>query len=105
MPFKYRADQVGSLLRPQELIAARKNPDTTPEQLQEIQDKHILRILAKQQELGFKIFSDGETRRRGFMSDFHESVNGLDMDGSVARAWKAAAGSGGRDPSGTLSGI
>src|SRR5262245_46864595 len=39
------------------------------------------------------------------MSDSHESVNGLDMDGSVARAWKAAAGSGGRDPSGTLSGI
>jgi 5-methyltetrahydropteroyltriglutamate--homocysteine methyltransferase len=105
MAFKYRADQVGSLLRPQELLDARKNPNTTPEQLKEIQDKHILRILAKQKELGFKIFSDGETRRRGFMSDFHESVNGLDMDGSVVRAWKAAATTGGPDPSGTLAGI
>ena len=53
-----------------------------------MEDEHILRVLARQKELGLKIFTDGELRRRGFMSDFHESVEGLDMDGTVARTWQ-----------------
>jgi 5-methyltetrahydropteroyltriglutamate--homocysteine methyltransferase len=85
---RYRADHVGSLLRPKELQDAYKNPDQTPEQRTELANKHILRVLARQSDLGFKIFSDGEFRRRGFMSGFHESVEGLDMDGSIARAWQ-----------------
>ena len=38
MPFKYRADHVGSLLRPPELLEARKNPSIAPEQLLEMED-------------------------------------------------------------------
>jgi 5-methyltetrahydropteroyltriglutamate--homocysteine methyltransferase len=101
MAFPYRADQVGSFLRPPELLEARKNPAVTPGQLRELEDKHILRVLEKQRELGFKIFSDGELRRRGFMSDFHESVEGLDPNGEIVRLWK------GNEPqlSGSLAGI
>jgi 5-methyltetrahydropteroyltriglutamate--homocysteine methyltransferase len=84
----YRADQVGSLLRPNEIIDARRNPSLTREQLREIEDRHILRVLERQQDLGFRIFSDGELRRSQFMGDFYESVEGLDKDGSIARAWK-----------------
>jgi len=87
MPFKYRADHVGSFLRPQELLDARANPGVAPEQLKEIEDRHILRMLARQKDLGLTIFTDGELRRRGFMNDFYDSVDGLDHDGSVARAW------------------
>jgi 5-methyltetrahydropteroyltriglutamate--homocysteine methyltransferase len=88
----YRADHVGSLLRPQEILSARSDPAVTPGQLREIEDRHILRVLARQKDLGFRIFSDGELRRQGFMSDFYESVEGLDADGSVARTWKSQVG-------------
>ena len=55
MPVKYRADQVGSLLRPPELLAARAN-GTDPARLRALEDQHILRVLVKQKELGFEIF-------------------------------------------------
>jgi 5-methyltetrahydropteroyltriglutamate--homocysteine methyltransferase len=80
----YRADQVGSFLRPQEL---KDSPDNV-----DLQDKCILDALRRQKDLGFKIFSDGEFRRRGFMHDFYDSVEGLDMDGAVARSWKGGEG-------------
>jgi 5-methyltetrahydropteroyltriglutamate--homocysteine methyltransferase len=88
MPFKYRADHVGSLLRPSELLEARKNSNVTAEQRKEIEDRHILRVLARQKDLGFRIFTDGEFRRGGFMSDFNESVEGLDNAEAIARDWK-----------------
>ena len=79
MHFKYRADHVGSLLRPAELLEARKNPSIAPEQLKELEDRHIQRVLQRQKDLGFRIFTDGEFRRGGFMSDFNDSVEGLTM--------------------------
>src|SRR5205085_886301 len=96
MRFPYRADHVGSFLRPQDLLEARGNASISLERRKEIEDRHILRILAKQKELGFKIFTDGELRRRGFMSDFHEGVEGLDPTAEIARAWKGTATVGGR---------
>jgi methionine synthase II (cobalamin-independent) len=84
----YRADQVGSYLRLQEIRDARNDPSLSPAQLREIEDRHILRALERQRELGFRIFTDGELRRSQFMGDFYESVEGLDKDGSIARAWK-----------------
>jgi methionine synthase II (cobalamin-independent) len=89
MAFKYRADQVGSLLRPKELQEANRG-GVGAEKLRELEDQQILRVLGKQKDLGFKIFTDGEFRRRGFMSDFHESVSGLDMEGSIDRKWQNA---------------
>src|SRR6185295_12196073 len=89
MAFKYRADQVGSLLRPKELLEAIRG-GATPEKLKILEDQQILRVLGRQKDLGFKIFSDGEFRRRGFMSDFHDSVSGLDMQGAIDRSWQTA---------------
>src|SRR5580704_14513206 len=88
MPFKYRADHVGSLLRPPELLEARKNPSISPEQLRVIEDRHIQRALQRQKDIGFRIFTDGEFRRLGFMSDFNDSVEGLDNAEAIARDWK-----------------
>jgi 5-methyltetrahydropteroyltriglutamate--homocysteine methyltransferase len=87
MPFKYRADHVGSFLRPPELLEARKNPSIAPEQLKEIEDRHIQSVLQRQKGLGFRIFTDGEFRRGGFMSDFNDSVDGLDNATAIARDW------------------
>ena len=44
MAFKYRADQVGSLLRPNELLEANRN-GVHADQLRELEDQQILRIL------------------------------------------------------------
>jgi 5-methyltetrahydropteroyltriglutamate--homocysteine methyltransferase len=83
---------VGSLLRPQELAEARSNPAVSPDRLKEIEDRHILRVLERQRELGFRIFTDGELRRSGFMSDFHESVEGMDAGDGIVRTWKGSDG-------------
>ena len=85
----YRADQVGSFLRPKELLDARKNVANEPEKLRKLEDQHIVRVLDKQKELGFEIFTDGELRRSNFMSDFTDAVEGFDFGDSVSRTWNA----------------
>ena len=45
MPAKYRADHIGSLLRPAELLQAR-NASSDTVQLRALEDKHILRVIA-----------------------------------------------------------
>jgi len=89
MSATYRADHVGSFLRPAELLEARQNPSVNPEQLRALEDRHIQRVLAKQKELGFEIFTDGELRRSNFMSDLWDAVEGFDFGDAVARTWKA----------------
>ncbi|MBI2819111.1 MAG: 5-methyltetrahydropteroyltriglutamate--homocysteine methyltransferase, partial [Acidobacteria bacterium] len=59
----YHADQVGSLLRPAELLEARKIAAPNREHLRAIEDRHILRVLGRQKDLGLDIFTDGEFRR------------------------------------------
>src|SRR5262252_304525 len=88
----YRADQVGSFLRPKELLDARKNPSVMPEQLRALEDRHILAVLDRQKQIGFDVFTDGELRRTSFMGDFYESVDGLDHEQDVDRTWKGGTG-------------
>ena len=91
MATNYRADHIGSLLRPAELLQARNaNSDTA--QLRALEDKHILSVLERQKELGFRIFTDGEFRRGNFMSDFNDAVQGIAEDVAVARTWQTKAG-------------
>jgi 5-methyltetrahydropteroyltriglutamate--homocysteine methyltransferase len=92
MPAMFRADHIGSFLRPAELLEARRT--ASPEQLREHEDKHILRVLAKQKELGFEAVTDGEFRRRNFMSDFTDAVAGFDFADAVGRSWQAGQAAG-----------
>src|SRR5579863_4818457 len=78
MPATYRAD---------DLLEARRS--ASPEHLRQLEDQHILRVLAKQKELGFEAVTDGELRRRNFMSDFTDAVEGFDLGDAVARSWNA----------------
>ena len=95
MPAGHRADQVGSFLRPPELLEVRAAA-TGEADLRALEDRLVLRVLAKQQEIGFDVFTDGELRRRNFMSDFTDAVSGFDMGDELARSWV----SGGGTPSG-----
>ena len=105
MAAKYRADQVGSFLRPKELLEARLAEPANPERLREVEDRAILRVLAKQKELGFEIFTDGEFRRSNFMGDFTDAVEGFDFTDGVARKWDTAAASGPTLGKGRVAGV
>ena len=87
MPALFRADHIGSFLRPAALLEARRR--ASPDQLRLLEDQHIQRVLAKQKELGFEAATDGEFRRRNFMSDFTDAVEGFDLSGAVGRTWQA----------------
>ena len=89
MSAQYRADHVGSFLRPPELLEARKNAASNPAHLRSVEDTYVQRVIAKQKELGFELATDGELRRRNFMSDFTDAVEGFDLGDSTARSWKA----------------
>jgi 5-methyltetrahydropteroyltriglutamate--homocysteine methyltransferase len=89
MPTQGRTDHIGSFIRPPELLEARRNAASDPERLRRLEDQHILRVLAKQKELGFEFATDGELRRRNFMSDFTDAVEGFDLADAIARNWQA----------------
>jgi 5-methyltetrahydropteroyltriglutamate--homocysteine methyltransferase len=93
MKKKYRADHVGSFLRPQALLDARASHDAA--HLKEIEDLSIRSVLARQEELGFTVSTDGEFRRTNFMSDFWDSVDGFALDeDAIGHSWKAGSASG-----------
>lgn len=87
MPSIIRADHVGSFLRPAELLQARTSHLSLSE-LGAIEDRHIVRVLQRQKEIGLGIVTDGELRRTNFMSDFTDAVEGFDFGAAVSRQWK-----------------
>ena len=75
-----RTDQVGSLLRPRELLDARASygeGKIALEQLRETEDKAILRALEMQRKIGIDILVDGEFRRRAFYSGPADWIEGF----------------------------
>jgi 5-methyltetrahydropteroyltriglutamate--homocysteine methyltransferase len=75
----YRADHVGSLLRPPELLKAREDFSSgriTQAQLKEIEDRAVQSAIDLQREVGIDVVSDGEYRRHDWVGDFTSSVDG-----------------------------
>jgi 5-methyltetrahydropteroyltriglutamate--homocysteine methyltransferase len=81
-----RADHVGSLLRPAALLEMRQN-GAARQQLRQKEDGYILQAIRRQEELGLDILTDGELRRRNFMSDFVDAVSGFNTGEAVSRSW------------------
>src|SRR5262247_1484834 len=80
MAKQFRADNIGSLLRPPELLQARaahREDKLDREQLREIEDRSILKAIELQQAAGVEIFTDGEYRRDIFTADITQAVDGL----------------------------
>ena len=78
----FRADHVGSLLRPPELVAARaarKASTLSAEALREVEDRCIIRAIAKQEELGLRAATDGEYRRAYWHYDFVSGLDGVEI--------------------------
>ncbi len=80
MSAAYRADQVGSLLRPRGLLDARDSfaaGRLSAEDLRGIEDQAILNAIELQHETGIDIYTDGELRRRAWMTDLADAVEGF----------------------------
>lgn len=97
MAIPYRADHVGSFLRPAPLKAARvalQRGEIDRARLTEIEDHEILAALEHQKRTGIGIFTDGEFRRTGFQNDMIEAVEGYvdTPQPAVVRVWQGPGG-------------
>ena len=78
----YRADHVGSLLRPQELHDARDKARAgkmNEAELKAVQDKHIREAVARQESVGMQAVTDGEFRRDWWHIDFLAGFDGVTL--------------------------
>ena len=76
----FRADHVGSLLRPPEVLSAREEfaaGQINAEQLKQVEDAAIREIVRMQGEVGLKSVTDGEFRRESWHMDFIYSLGGI----------------------------
>ncbi|MFD2354384.1 hypothetical protein ACFSTC_41515 [Nonomuraea ferruginea] len=71
----FRADHVGSLLRPQRLLQARET--LSGEALREIEDEAIREVVRRQEEIGLQSATDGEFRRASWHMDFIYRLGGI----------------------------
>ncbi len=92
----FRADQVGSLLRPPEVLAARETHEygsSTADQLRQVEDNAILQALDMLRSVGIEIFSDGELRRSSFLTGPADALQGFrPSDESFLRQWHGPGG-------------
>jgi 5-methyltetrahydropteroyltriglutamate--homocysteine methyltransferase len=95
----FRADHVGSFLRPAELLDARDRYQrgliTGPE-LREAEDRAITEIVRYQENLGLQGITDGEFRRTSFHLDFLEKLEGVEVKTGLSSSANASAGAGAR---------
>lgn len=77
----FRADIVGSFLRPEEIKVARvkfAKGDITAEELKQVEDKCIAELVEKQKAAGLHVITDGEFRRSYWHLDFMWGLNGVE---------------------------
>jgi 5-methyltetrahydropteroyltriglutamate--homocysteine methyltransferase len=77
----FRADHVGSLLRPAPLKdarAKREKGEISAAQLKEIEDREIAKVIKRQQDIGLKSITDGEFRRAFWNYDFLGELDGVE---------------------------
>jgi len=94
----FRADQVGSLLRPPELRAAHEKWLAGALELRELralQERFIVEAIRLQEAVGLQAITDGELRRTSFSSDFIEKLEGAKSPGHLALGGTAGGLAGG----------
>jgi 5-methyltetrahydropteroyltriglutamate--homocysteine methyltransferase len=105
MPPPFRADQVGSLLRPERLKQAREKflgPQTATNaigphdnaQLRQVEDECIREVVGMQERVGLRAVTDGEFRRRSWWLELILGWEGFaaDRTGSAKLKWRDASG-------------
>jgi 5-methyltetrahydropteroyltriglutamate--homocysteine methyltransferase len=88
----FRADHVGSLLRPAALKKAREQHakgEISAAQLKDLEDREIERVIKKQEDVGLQSITDGEFRRSWWHLDFLWGLDGIEkhvMESGIAFA-------------------
>jgi 5-methyltetrahydropteroyltriglutamate--homocysteine methyltransferase len=83
----WRAEVVGSLLRPPDLVAARKRRDSgelSPAGFKAIEDAAVREAIALQEAAGIDVVTDGELRRYAFYGHLIDAFEGFDREGGWA---------------------
>ncbi len=95
----FRADQVGSFLRPKHLLEARakrEHGEISASDLELVEDAAIEKLVAKQESIGLQAATDGEFRRTFWHLDFleeldgverYEASQGIQFKGGQTKAW------------------
>ncbi len=109
----FRAEHVGSFLRPEKLLNARdaagmgqtmfdlqdaKLEESTGA-LQNVEDECIRELVALEEDIGLQVITDGEFRRNSWAYDFIAMIDGIELKPQVGGAFQAAfASSGAKSP-------
>jgi 5-methyltetrahydropteroyltriglutamate--homocysteine methyltransferase len=78
----FRADVVGSILRTaplKEARAKREKGEISADELKQVEDREIEKIIKKQEEVGLKVATDGEFRRSWWHFDFYGMLDGVEI--------------------------
>ncbi|MBL8361003.1 MAG: 5-methyltetrahydropteroyltriglutamate--homocysteine S-methyltransferase [Rubrivivax sp.] len=89
----FRADQVGSLLRPAALSEARaawKRGELPAEALREAEDRAIAEAVRRQQAIGLRAVTDGEFRRDWWHLDFLAQLDGVELQANAGEKFRFA---------------
>jgi 5-methyltetrahydropteroyltriglutamate--homocysteine methyltransferase len=93
----FRADHVGSLLRPPALLQAREDHAAgriSPDDLRAAEDEAIRDVVRMQREVGLRSVTDGELRRASWHMDFIYALDGIDkvVDDTLHVKFRNASG-------------
>ena len=92
----FRADHVGSLLRPASLLKAREaraRDAISAEDLRRVEDDAIREAVRRQEEIGLRAVTDGEFRRIDWFMDFKYAIGGIEkLNETVKVPFRSAAG-------------
>jgi 5-methyltetrahydropteroyltriglutamate--homocysteine methyltransferase len=86
----YRAQTIGSMLRPASLREARRTfrqGSTSAAAFKEIEDRAVDEALALQERAGIDLVTDGEQRRASFLGSLLEATEGLTRNSSITKPW------------------
>jgi 5-methyltetrahydropteroyltriglutamate--homocysteine methyltransferase len=91
----FRAEHVGSLLRPSWLLSARQDADRgviSRDELRDLEDDAIRRAVKRQEDVGLKLVTDGEMRRTSWHMDFLCQIGGVVHAGTQLRPFQNETG-------------
>ncbi|HKD97446.1 MAG TPA: hypothetical protein VKB69_07545, partial [Micromonosporaceae bacterium] len=94
-PITYRAEVVGSLLRPdylKEAFEAHDRGEVTDDELRGVQDRAALEAIALQERCGVDVVTDGEVRRRFWFDPLAESLSGYNPEVPAPVPFSSGAG-------------
>ena len=91
MPINYRAEVIGSMLRPQYLKDARKRWEAgklPTLEFKRVEDRAVDEMIALQQRCGVDVVTDGEMRRTHFIAPLTDVISGVKTIPAFSRVWR-----------------